>query len=273
MLAPHTFFESLDTLGYTERIYMTQASIKDELIELSHFLGKEERKLAILGEGNTSAKIDDNTFMVKASGSCLETLGNDDLVDCRFDALLPMLQRNDLSDQDVEDHLLACRVNSDAKKPSVETLFHAYLLTLPDVQFIGHTHPIVANQILCSPMAETFATKKLFPDEVVCCGARSVFVPYTDPGLVLSKAIGEKTSAFVEEFGKAPRIILLANHGIIALGKTPGAVKAATLMASKSAEIFVGAAALGGPVFMSDEDVDRIANRIDEHYRQRALQL
>ena len=252
---------------------MTQDTIKDELISLSHFLGKEDRKLAILGEGNTSAKMDDNTFMVKASGSCLETLGHDDVVACQFDKLLPMLENDDLSDQAIEDHLLACRVDSSAKKPSVETLFHAYLLTLPDVQFIGHTHSIAANQILCSPMAETFATKKLFPDEIVCCGAQSVFVPYTDPGLMLSKVIREKTVAFMDKFGKPPRIILLANHGIIALGKTPGAVKAATLMAHKSAEIFVGAAALGGPVFMSDADVDRIANRIDEHYRQRALKL
>ena len=54
---------------------------------------------------------------------------------------------------------------------------------------------------------------------------------------------------------------------------TAGAVKAAMLMAQKAAEIFVGAAALGGPTFMSSEDVSRIANRTDEHYRQRALKL
>jgi ribulose-5-phosphate 4-epimerase/fuculose-1-phosphate aldolase len=65
----------------------------------------------------------------------------------------------------------------------------------------------------------------------------------------------------------------LQNHGLITLGKSPAAVKAAMMMAHKSAEIFVGAAALGGPIFMSDADVDRIANRIDEHYRQRALKL
>jgi len=244
-----------------------------DLLELSHFLGDENRKLAILGEGNTSARVDADTFLVKASGSCLETLGDDDLVACRFDALLPMLEEDDLSDQSIEDHLLACRVDQKAKKPSVETLFHAYLLTLPEVEFVGHTHSVAANQILCSPMAQKFADSKLFPDEIVCCGARSVLVPYTDPGLKLSQVIRERTVEFMDEFSKPPRIILLANHGIIALGKTPGAVKAATLMAHKSAEIFVGAAALGGPVFMSDEDVDRIANRIDEHYRQRALKL
>ncbi|MFG0291356.1 MAG: class II aldolase/adducin family protein [Rhodopirellula sp. JB044] len=252
---------------------MASPTTESELLELSHFLGQEDRDLAILGEGNTSAKIDDDTFLVKASGSCLETLSDDDVVACRFDALLPMLDQDDLTDQQIEDHLLACRVDPESKKPSVETLFHAYLLSLPGVNFVGHTHSIPVNQILCSPMAEKFATQKLFPDEIVCCGAQSVFVPYTDPGLRLSQVIREKTQAFVDEFGAPPRVILLANHGLITLGKTTGAVKAAMLMAHKSAEIFVGAAALGGPVFLSDEDVDRIANRIDEHYRQKALKL
>ena len=97
---------------------------------------------------------------------------------------------------------------------------------MKDPEFVGHTHSVAANQVLCSPMAEKFADSKLFPDEIVCCGARSVFVPYTDPGLQLSQVIREKTVEFMDEFGKPPRIILLANHGIIALGKTPGAVSA-----------------------------------------------
>jgi rhamnose utilization protein RhaD (predicted bifunctional aldolase and dehydrogenase) len=243
------------------------------MLELSHFLGQEHRDLAILGEGNTSAKLDDETFLVKASGSCLETLGEDDAVSCRFDALLPMLDEDDISDQGIEDRLLACRVDSNAKKPSVETLFHSYLLTLPGIEFVGHVHSIAVNQILCSPLAEKFATHRLFPDEIVCCGSRSVFVPYVDPGLKLSQVIREKTDAFVQEFDAPPRVILLQNHGLITLGKTSGAVKAAMLMAHKAAEIFVGATAMGGPVFMDDAEVDRIANRIDEHYRQKALKL
>ncbi|TWT80749.1 short chain dehydrogenase [Planctomycetes bacterium CA13] len=252
---------------------MNQHDALHAMLELSHFLGEERRQLAILGEGNTSAKIDNETFFVKASGSSLQTLGEDDAVVCRFESLLSMLDQTDLSDQQIEDQLLACRVDSSAKKPSVETLFHAYLLSLPGVEFVGHTHSVAVNQILCSPLASEFATGRLFPDEIVCCGCRSVFVPYTDPGLQLSQVIRDKTGAFIDELGAAPRVILLENHGLITLGKTPGAVKAAMLMAHKAAEIFVGAAAMGGPVFMSDIDVERIANRIDEHYRQRALKL
>ena len=44
------------------------------LIALSRELGAEHRGLAILGEGNVSAKLNDDTFFVKASGSSLGTL-------------------------------------------------------------------------------------------------------------------------------------------------------------------------------------------------------
>ncbi|MCO8124880.1 class II aldolase/adducin family protein [Stieleria sp. TO1_6] len=252
---------------------MTPNKILKAMLELSHFLGEESRQLAILGEGNTSAKIDDESFLVKASGSCLQTLGEDDAVACRFDRLLPMLDQDDVSDQMIEDQLLACRVSSSAKKPSVETLFHAYLLSLPGIEFVGHTHSIAVNRILCSPLAQQFADHRLFPDEVVCCGSRSVLVPYVDPGMKLSQVIRTSVESFLDQYRSPPRVILLQNHGLITLGPTAGAVKAAMLMAHKAAEIFAGAAAIGGPVFMSDSDVDRIANRIDEHYRQKALKL
>jgi rhamnose utilization protein RhaD (predicted bifunctional aldolase and dehydrogenase) len=177
------------------------------------------------------------------------------------------------SDEEIHQALLGSRVDPQAMKPSVEALFHGYLLSLPDVHFVGHVHAIAVNQILCSPRARDFAEKRIFPDEIVCCGAESVLVPYTDPGLVLAQAIREKTRAFIGQHGAFPRLILLENHGIIALGKTPQAVLAALLMAEKTAAIWVGAAALGGPVFLTPDNVRRIAQRPDEHYRQRALKL
>ncbi len=252
---------------------MTPDEIKATLLILSHTLGEEQRQLAILGEGNTSAKLSAETFLVKASGSSLGTLGPSDLVECRVAPLLAMLDRDDLSDQEIEDGLFACRVDADAKKPSVETLFHGYLLSLPGVNYIGHTHSIAVNQILCSPRAREFAENRIFPDEIVCCGGASVFVPYTDPGLKLSQIIRTHCIEFTENHGVPPRVILLENHGIITLGATPAAVTAAMFMADKAARIFAGAAALGGPQFMTAEQVHRIANRLDEHYRQRALNL
>jgi len=246
----------------------------DRLLDLSHQLGLEHRKLAILGEGNTSTRVGEETFLVKASGSNLATLSPEGVTECRFDGLLPLLKSAKMADAAIDERLFAARVNKAAKKPSVEAIFHAYLLTLPGVNFVGHTHPIAVNQLLCSKYARIFARRRTFPDEIVCCGIESVFVPYTDPGLKLSQAIRTATVAYIQRVGRAPRVILLENHGFIGLGATPEAVLAATLMGVKAAEIFVGAAAVGGlPRFLTPAQVTRIAGRPDEHYRQKALGL
>jgi ribulose-5-phosphate 4-epimerase/fuculose-1-phosphate aldolase len=77
----------------------------------------------------------------------------------------------------------------------------------------------------------------------------------------------------MEREGGVPRLILLQNHGVIALGPTPQAVLATILMASKAAAIFMGAAAMGGPNFLNPQHVERIAGRPDEAYRQRQLKM
>jgi rhamnose utilization protein RhaD (predicted bifunctional aldolase and dehydrogenase) len=246
---------------------------KPELIALSHDLGAEPRQLAILGEGNTSAKLSADTFLVKASGSSLGTLGETDLTECRFAPLIHLLDAADVSDETVERTLAESRVDPASKKPSTEAFFHAFLLTLPGINFVGHTHPISVNGILCSPKAELFATKRLFPDEIVCCGPASVFVPYVDPGILLSRAIRQQTQQFIDQHKRNPKVILLRNHGLIAIGPSAAAVKATTLMADKAARIFNNAAAQGGPTFITDEDIRRIDTRLDEAYRQRVLQL
>ncbi len=239
------------------------------LLALSKDLGAPHRDLAILGEGNTSARLGAETFLVKASGSSLGTLSEQDVVECRFAPLLAMLDREEMGEQEIEDELFNSRVDPKAKKPSVEALFHAYLLSLPDVHFAGHTHSASVNQILCSPRAAEFAERRMYPDEVVCCGSVSLFVPYADPGLKLSQAIRRA----VEASSARPRVILLENHGLITFGATPNAVRGAMLMADKAARIFMGAAAMGGPKFLPSDQVDHIANRLDEQYRRRALKL
>lgn len=249
-----------------------RASIRGALLQLSHELGRPEHRLAILGEGNTSARVDDETFLVKASGSELRNLQSEQLVHVRFDRILTLLEQP-LDDAATNEVLLAARVDETAAKPSVETSFHAWLLRQAGVHFVGHTHSVEVNKILCSDKAELFATRRLFPDEIVCCGPRSLLIEYVDPGTVLALAIREGWKNFVTEHGLAPRLILLKNHGIIAVGASAGAVLATTFMAIKAAEIFNGACANGKLVFMPEHEVQRIYSRQDEHYRQRMLKL
>ena len=100
-----------------------------------------------------------------------------------------------------------------------------------------------------------------------------MLVPYVHPGVPLALAIRDGVEGHINHFGEAPRLVLLRNHGLIALGKTANSVLAATLMAEKAARIFLGAASVGGPSFMDEENVARIAGWKAEHYRQKVLGL
>ncbi|HTG43770.1 MAG TPA: class II aldolase/adducin family protein, partial [Verrucomicrobiae bacterium] len=203
----------------------------------------------------------------------LGALTDQDLTSCDTTAILALLETENITDMQTEAALMGARLHPDSKRPSTETVFHAWLLSLENIRFVGHCHPTAANQVLCSPRARDFAERRIFPDEIVCCGPASVFVPYMDPGLPLAREVREQTNLFIKHHQLVPRLILLQNHGIIALGPTPQSVLACIFMATKAAEIFVGAAALGGPTFMQQKDVDRIHLRPDEVYRQQQLRI
>lgn len=249
----------------------TQSIRVAELLNLSHQLGDSSRKLCILGEGNTSVRIDESHLVVKASGSMLEHLKEADVTLCRQGPLLDAIESRRMSDTELKELLDSVKVDKKSKKPSIETIFHAWLLSLPGVGFVGHTHSLEANKIMCSPRARDFAERRMFPDEIVFCGTASVFVPYTDPGLPLAREIRDRVKIFMKHHHIVPKLILLQNHGIIAMGATPEAVMACTLMADKAAAIFSGAAAMGGPNFLTQKHIERIATRPDEQERQRRL--
>jgi len=245
--------------------------VQARLVELSQEFGRA--CWTILGEGNVSGRIHQNVLAVKSSGSSLATLTEIELTHCLFDRLLPVLDRENVSEEEVEEILRNSRVRNTALKPSVETFFHAYLLTLAGVNFVGHTHPIPANQILCSGLGKSFAEERRFPDEVVCCGPRSLLIPYEDPGLALARRIRRDVQEFERRHGKPPKVILLENHGVITIGQSVESVRVAMSMTVKAAEIFVGAHALGGNVPMELREVERIENRLDEEYRRRMLRI
>jgi rhamnose utilization protein RhaD (predicted bifunctional aldolase and dehydrogenase) len=247
--------------------------VADNLLRLSHEIGREERGLAVLGEGNTSARFAEDSYLVKASGTSLGNLRRDDLVECRLSSVLSLLDMNGLSDAEIDAALLDARVDAEAKKPSVESVFHAWALSMPGIQFVGHSHATAVTSVLCSPRAKEFAEHRMFPDEIVCGGVASVYIPLTDPGLKLAQAIRREAGAFIVKHQCVPQVILMQNHGIITLGGSWQSVLAAMLMTEKAAKIFIGAAQLGGPVFLSDATVNRIAGRPDEIYRQRALNM
>ncbi|NOZ28062.1 MAG: class II aldolase [Chloroflexi bacterium] len=248
--------------------------ILSQLIWMSRELGRPEMDYAILGEGNTSARIDGETFFVKASGAELRTLDETGVVEVSFERALALLEAEDISDAAVKAGLTAAKVDPKAPRhPSVETVLHALALTEGGASWVGHTHPTAVNAILCSQAAVAAYAGRLFPDEIVVCGPAPVFVPYVDPGVPLARRVRDEIRAYLDRWGEPPKVILMQNHGLIALGKSPQEVLNVTAMAVKTARVLAGTYALGGPHFLTEEQAARIHTRPDEALRRRVLGL
>lgn len=247
--------------------------VLSDLLRMTNRLGRPELDYVILGEGNTSARADQGTFWVTCSGSELLTVGRDSFVRVDLARALAMVDDLTLTDERTRDALIASKVDGAPEpRPSVETAVHAVLLEAPGVRFIGHTHPTWINMLTCSRHFDETLSGRLFPDEVVICGMAPMLVPYVDPGAPLARAVRDRLARYRAQWNAVPKVVLLQNHGLIALGATAQEVENITAMAVKSARVMVGAFAMGGPSFMSDADARRIQHRLDEHYRQRVIE-
>jgi rhamnose utilization protein RhaD (predicted bifunctional aldolase and dehydrogenase) len=255
-----------DTPG-TERL--------EELVRLSLRLSEPARELAILAEGNTSARIDEEAFWVKASGTSLaEADGPDKYVAVRIEPLMAALgEQGEIDDGEAKRRLQSAALGDpeDLRSPSIETYVHAACLELGGATFVAHTHPTALNALLCSERAEAAYEGVLFPDEAVVCGPRPLIVPYAAPGLALGRLVLQRLNDFLSVGGEPPRAILLINHGLFALGASGEEAAAITAMVVKAAQIRLGALAAGGLRFLPSGEAERLYEREDERGRRRQL--
>ena len=126
-----------------------------QLISMSKELGNLQNDYVILKEGNSSARADDSSFWVKASGTSLNGIGETGFVRVQFEPVLALLEMPTVTDTAVTSTLTSATINAAPHgRPSVETIFHAVALTVAEANFVGHTHPTAINSILCSANAE-----------------------------------------------------------------------------------------------------------------------
>jgi len=247
----------------------------DELVALSAEIGDPAKDYVILSEGNTSARISEHSFWVKGSGIRLEhARGPQAFVAMELEPLMHALRREDgATDMDLRELLRSARVKGQdsSPEPSIETFVHAICLELSKAEFVAHTHPTAINALLCARDAESLYAGVLFPDEAVICGPVPLFIPYGEPGLALGRMLLRRFEAFVDKYGEPPRLILLANHGIVALGSTATEVATITAMAVKAARIRHGTLSAGGPNFLSSDQATRLFGREDERKRRQRL--
>src|SRR5918996_5249016 len=87
-----------------------------QVLLASHLLGSD-RAVANFGGGNTSAKgtatdhvgREQRVMWVKGSGSDLATMGREHFTPLRLDEMLPLFEREEMSDEDMVAHLARCQ--------------------------------------------------------------------------------------------------------------------------------------------------------------------
>jgi ribulose-5-phosphate 4-epimerase/fuculose-1-phosphate aldolase len=216
-----------------------------DLLNLSHSVSK----YCVGMEGNVSMKTNTG-LIIKASGTRLSTLDENDLVEYDFEEK---------------------QIDNLGKKGSMELGFHIFLLQQEDINFIAHTHPINTLKILCTEDINNFANNRLFPDQVVFNGKKSCIVPYAKPGNELTETIKTKVNFFIKTNNEFPKLILLKNHGIIACGKTVEECIIISEICEKAAEIFIGSKLIGDMNFLSTFQINSLIFDEKEKYRKSLL--
>lgn len=247
-------------------VHHDPSAVSDELLALTLALGRPERDLVIIAEGNTSERVADDRIVVKASGSGMASVTRDDFVVADIAALTALLEDPAADQTALTAALDAGVVDGRQRRGSIEALVHVSVQALsPDpaaTRFVGHTHPTHVVGLLASVHAETAWDRHVYSDEAVVIG-RPLYVPYAMPGIALGQLFHRALRQRVEETGAVPALVLLGNHGIVATGPTAEAVDGISAMAVKGALVRTAAYAVGGVAPLTRESVDKFIARDD----------
>ncbi len=207
----------------------SQLSGLDLLVYRSHLLGADRSVCNIFG-GNTGAKTVERDFRgrevktlwVKGSGSDLATMQKKDFTGLRLGDVLPLFEREAMTDEAMTAYLSQCLIGLNMPRQSIETLLHAFI----PAAHTDHTHPDAVISLACSAEGERWA-RKLY-------GERMAWVPYIRPGFTLSKWIGQAVR-------ENPKIecVIMGKHGLVTWDDDPRACYAKTLRIIQEAEDFI----------------------------------
>jgi L-ribulose-5-phosphate 4-epimerase len=209
--------------------------VREEVWQLHLELPKNG--LVIWTGGNLSARDAETGYVViKPSGVRYEHLRPEHLVII------------DLDGKVIEGHL----------KPSSDTASHLYIYRhRPDVHGIVHTHSRYATAFAALgksiPVCLT-AIADEFGGAIPCAGF----------ALIGGEEIGQ---AVIDAIGNCPAV-LLKNHGVFTLGKSPEAAVKAAIMVEDVAHTVWLALQLGKPEEISAEDVMKLHHRYTHVYGQ-----
>jgi rhamnose utilization protein RhaD (predicted bifunctional aldolase and dehydrogenase) len=246
--------------------------VSAQLVALTTLLGEPARDLAVLAEGNTSELLDDGRLVVKASGAGLAAATAEDFVVVDVDEVMAVVDDPTAGQADLSAVLVAAGterpVGAGPRRGSIETVVHAAVHAtareggITTARFVGHTHPTDVVGLLASVHAEEAWARIVYSDEAVVVG-RPLFVPYATPGLALGRIYAAALREYVGTHRALPQLVLLANHGIVAIAPTTAGVEAVSTMAVKGARVRTSAYAVGGVAPLAEADVEKFYARDD----------
>jgi rhamnulose-1-phosphate aldolase/alcohol dehydrogenase len=232
----------------------------DLLVYRSRLIGRDPG-LVLRGAGNTSLKQDEIDFRgravpvirVKGSGRDLATAVSADFAALRMDDLVPLREREAMTDEAMVDWLLRCLLEPGSPRPSIETLLHAFL---PHAH-VDHTH---ADAVLS--ITDTADPRRLVTEAFA---GSAVLVRYRRPGFGLATDVSQAA-------GSAPgaRAVVLERHGLITWGDSSKACYENTVAMVSRAEEYLAHRARGRAVFGA---VERPPLPADERRRAAARML
>jgi len=201
-----------------------------QLVARSRKLGAD-RSICNWGGGNTSAKAEELDFRgrparilwVKGSGSDLATVTETSFTGLFLYDVLPLLERERMSDTEMVDYLAHCFYEPGPPRPSIETLLHGFL----PFEHIDHTHADATNYFACAADGEQLARD--------CFGDELVWIPYRRPGFGLAREVAMAVRA-----KPGAKLVILAKHGLITWGETDEDCYAWTMATIAQARDYVG---------------------------------
>lgn len=201
----------------------------DGLVYRCNLIGSDSSIVNMFGGNNSVKQVekdhlgrDVKVLWVKGSGSNLATITEQGFAGLKLTDIIPLLEREQLSDEEMIEYLSHCCFKLDRPRQSIETLLHAFL----PFKHIDHTHPDAVISMACTPNGKDLC-EELWGEEVV-------WVDYTRPGFTLSKWIAEG----VQSKPKA-RLVVMARHGLITWGETSRECYENTLRTIEEAEEFI----------------------------------
>jgi rhamnulose-1-phosphate aldolase/alcohol dehydrogenase len=177
----------------------------EHLLYASRLIGADS-SLVLWGGGNTSLKLSERDFRgretgvlrVKGSGSDLKSIEAKHFPGVRLEDALALLDRAEMSDEEMVAYLEHTLMEPSSPRPSIETLLHAFV---PDACVL-HSHA----DAICA-LTNTIAGAETVR---AALGSRVAIVPYRRPGFTLSQEVGRARAERPEIQG-----VVLMNHGLV----------------------------------------------------------